>query len=307
MGLVFVFLNLPISHRVILQSYSCNYLTVKRDISYENTVSDHYVHGSLLSVIKSALPAIGKTTENVTIEDLAPVDEFHIGGRFATDHLCDQFMSSGNNKVLDVGCGLGGAARYVATKYNSQVVGIDLTLEYIETGNALCEWLSLEESVLLDHGSALSMPYTDSEFDAGYMLHVGMNIENKGLLFAEIARVLKPGATFGVYDIMKINEGQLVYPVPWATNMNTNKLSTVDHYKLMLEKSGFKIINVESRLDFALGFFQKLRAKTNAGSGPPPLGLHVLMRESTTEKLKNMIENISNNRISPVEIIATKV
>lgn len=144
-------------------------------MSYDKSVSDHYLHGDLLNAIENALPALGKTTENVAIEDLAPVDEFHIGGRLATDNLIGQLNFSERCHVLDVGCGLGGASRYIASKYKSRVTGIDLTPEYIETGKALCGWLNLDSYVTLEQGSALSMPFQDNVFDGGYMLHVGMN------------------------------------------------------------------------------------------------------------------------------------
>ncbi len=109
-------------------------------ITYEKTVSEHYSHGNLLKSIEAALPKLGKTINNVTLEDLAPVDEFHIGGRAATDNLLQQLNFTRSKHVLDIGCGLGGAARYVADKYENRVTGIDLTAELI-TGN---------DSVLVD-------------------------------------------------------------------------------------------------------------------------------------------------------------
>jgi len=275
-------------------------------MSYDKSVSDHYLHGDLLNAIKAALPSLGKTTENVTIEDLAPVDEFHIGGRVATDNLIDQLNFTEQGHVLDVGCGLGGAARYVATNYKIRVSGIDLTPEYIETGKVLCSWLNLDKYITLEQGSALSMPFQDCMFDGGYMLHVGMNIDDKALLFSEISRVLKPGAFFGVYDVMREKEGELIYPVPWATESSTSKLSTPDQYRQALSDAGFKISNENNRRDFALEFFKKLREKTEASGGPPPLGLHTLMQESTMNKIKNMIENITSGYIAPIEIIAQK-
>lgn len=275
-------------------------------MSYDKSVSDHYLHGDLLNAIEAALPTLGKTTENVTIEDLAPVDEFHIGGRLATDNLFNQLNFSKQGYLLDVGCGLGGAARYVATKYKNRVAGIDLTPEYIETGNALCNWLKLDKYISLEQGSALSMPYQDKTFDGGYMLHVGMNIGDKASLFAEIFRVLKPGSSFGVYDIMRQKDGELIYPVPWATESSTSKLSTPDQYKQALGDAGFKVSKQNDRRDFSLEFFKQQRAKTEANGGPPPLGLHTLMQESTAKKIKNMVDNIKNDLIAPVEIIAYK-
>jgi len=276
-------------------------------MSYDKSVSDHYLHGNLLEAITAALPAISKTPETVTIEDLAPVDEFHIGGRQATDHLLKQLNISEQDNIVDVGCGLGGAARYVALTYKNRVAGIDLTSEYIETGNALCKWLNLDEQVNLEQGSALAMHYQDNSFDGGYMLHVGMNIEDKAELFAEIFRVLKSGASFGVYDIMRQESGELAYPVPWASQPTTSKLATPEQYKQALRNAGFEIAKQNNRREFSLDFFKKLRLKAEKRDGPPPLGLHVLMQESTHIKIQNMVANITNNLIAPVEIIVKKL
>lgn len=275
-------------------------------MSYEQTVSDHYLHGSLLDSIEAALPKLGKTLESITVEDLGPVDEFHIGGRVATDRLLNLLNFSEEDHVLDVGCGLGGASRYIANKQNNNVTGIDLAQEYIDTGNALCGWVGLSNKVALHQGSALDMPFEDESFDGGLMLHVGMNIEDKAQLFAEIYRVLKPGAVFGVYDIMQITEGELAYPVPWATESSTSKLASPDQYKEAITSAGFTVSVEENRKDFALEFFKQMKAKTEAMGGPPPLGLHTLMKESTPIKLKNMIDNIASDLIAPVEIIIQK-
>jgi cyclopropane fatty-acyl-phospholipid synthase-like methyltransferase len=70
---------------------------------------------------------MGKTTDTVTIDDLAPMDEFHIGGRKATEELVSQLQLAPADHVLDIGCGLGGAARFVASRHHCQVTGIDLT------------------------------------------------------------------------------------------------------------------------------------------------------------------------------------
>lgn len=272
----------------------------------DKAVSDHYVHGSLLDAIQAAIAKMGKTIESVTIEDLAPVDEFHIGGRVATGNFLGQLSFSDQSHVLDVGCGLGGASRFVANNYGSRVTGIDLTEEYIETGKTLCAWVKLDTHITLHQGSALSMPFPDETFDGGYMMHVGMNIEDKSRLFAEVHRVLRPGATFGVYDVMRLEDGELAYPVPWATEKATSKLATPDEYKQALSDAGFEVSMVNNRRDFAIEFFKQLRAKTLARGGPPPLGLHTLMQESTATKIRNMIDNIASGYIAPVEIIARK-
>ncbi len=274
-------------------------------MSNDKAVSRHYTHGDLLETIQAAIAKLGKTVDSVTIEDLAPVDEFHIGGRQATEHFLSQLNFSEQDHILDVGCGLGGASRFVADKYNNQVSGIDLTQEYIETGKALCTWVGLDKQVTLHQGNALAMPFQDEIFDGGFIMHTGMNIENKSRLFTEVYRELRPGASFGVYDIMRIGNGELTYPVPWATVPSTSNLATPDQYKQALSDAGFAVSTENNRRDFALGIYEQY-ARTETEGGPPLLGTHILMGENSDVKSKNLLENITAGHIAPVEIIAQK-
>ena len=133
-----------------------------------------------------------------------------------------------------------------------------------------------------------------------------MNIEDKAQLFREVYRVLRPGATFGVYDVMQVNTGELCYPVPWATENSPSHLASPAGYKTMLTDAGFDVSRENNCREFALEFFNRLREKTEASGGPPPLGLHTLMQASTADKIKNMIFNITEGYIAPVELIARK-
>src|SRR5450756_2506846 len=95
----------------------------------EQAVARHYAHGSLEAAILNALAAAGKDVNRLTPKDLAPVDEFHVGGRQATIAFAAQFGPRPGMRLLDVGCGLGGAARYFAHEHGCQVTGIDLSGE----------------------------------------------------------------------------------------------------------------------------------------------------------------------------------
>jgi len=242
-----------------------------------DAVAEHYTHGRLLDAILAGVRALGKTPDTVGVDDLAPVDEFHIGGRQASEDFIGQVGLSSGDLVLDVGCGIGGTARYVASTCGCRVSGIDLTPEYIETGQALCAWVGLAGRVDLSHGSALAMPFESAHFDAAIMLHVGMNIADKAGLFAEVNRVLRPGGTFGVYDIMRTSDDPLVYPVPWATVPETSAVAAPQDYRKALADSGFEMTSERDRRDFAAAFFAALRKRIDAAGGPPPLGLHILL------------------------------
>jgi len=242
--------------------------------------------------------------ETVSVEDLGPVDEFHIGGRIATERFLNDVAIVADDCVLDVGCGLGGASRFAALRYACNVTGIDLTDEYINTGRELCEWVGLQKQVCLERGDATATPFPNDTFDKAYMLHVGMNIADKVTLFSEIRRILKPGGIFGVYDIMRVGPGELTYPVPWATTEEESALGSPDEYKEALKLVGFKVTAERSRRNFAMDFFARMQANLAAADGPPPLGLHILMGKETPTKLSNMVHGISQGIIAPIEIVA---
>ena len=269
-------------------------------------VSKHYAHGDLTEAIRAALVKQGKRADAVTADDLAPVDEFHVGGRKASADFLDQLGFDKQTQVLDVGCGLGGPARFVANRYGSRVTGIDLTAEYVETGNALCQWVGLSENVSLHQGSALALPFGEASFDGAYMMHVGMNIEDKERLASEVARVLRPGAVFGIYDVMQTGPGELTFPEPWATTADLSAVAEVDRYNRALENAGFQLVAERNRRDFALASFAEMRARAAAAGGPPPLGLHVVMGRNAPEKTRNFNDNVAAGRIAPVELIARK-
>jgi ubiquinone/menaquinone biosynthesis C-methylase UbiE len=272
----------------------------------EQAVARHYAHGSLEQAIWDALAAAGKDVDHLSPGDLAAVDEFHIGGRPATVEFAGQFGVRSGMRLLDVGCGLGGAARYFALEHGCHVTGIDLSGEYVGVANALAARVGLGDRVSYRQASALDLPFAAGSFDGAYLFHVGMNIENKPAVFAEVRRVLAPSGKLGIYDVMRTGAGELSYPVPWATIAETSFVADADTYRQALEAAGFEVLKERSRRDFALDIFQKMRARGAAGR-PAPLGLHIVMGAEAAQKVTNMIGDINRGVIAPVEMICQAV
>ncbi len=272
----------------------------------EAAVARHYGDAGLLARIMAGLEASGVDPDSLRPDDLAPVDEFHIGRREATAHAVAKMNLEPSARVLDVGCGIGGAARYIATQIGCRVTAIDLTPEFIATARRLTELTGLDDKIAFEVASALDMPFEDGAFDAAITLHVAMNIPERPVLYGEIARVLKPGATFCIYDVMKLGEGEIAFPVPWAETPATSHLTTVEEMRGLLDAAGFDLGEVEDRSDFARAFFQDALAAAAAADGPPPLGTHLILGASAPEKFRNVLNNIEAGRIAPVQMIATR-
>jgi SAM-dependent methyltransferase len=276
-------------------------------VELEPSVARHYTHGALEKAIRDALASAGKVPDAVTAADLAAVDEFHIGGRQATADLAAQLAIKPGAHLLDIGSGLGGASRYFAQACGSRVTGVDLTEEYVRTAEWLAKLVQLDGRVSYRHGTGLALPFSTGTFDGAYMLHVGMNIEAKAALFGEVRRVLKRGGDFAVYDVMREKEGEITFPVPWATVAGTSFVESSGTYQRLLAGAGFSILMERSRRDFAIEFFQQMRARAAESGGPPPLGLQILMGASAPDKVANMIANLESGLIAPTEIIARAI
>jgi SAM-dependent methyltransferase len=162
----------------------------------------------------------------------------------------------------------------------------------------------MEGQVSFEQGSALSMPFSAATFDVATLLHVGMNIAEKARLFAEVRRVLKPGGIFGIYDQMREADGDLTFPVPWASVPQTSFVETPSTYKRLLTESGFEVIWERSCREDALASFNQQTAAKPGSTALPPLGVQVTMGLSAAEKMANHRSNIERGLVAPNEIVA---
>ena len=261
----------------------------------------HYGSAALLDSIVGAIGEAGIDLSELTVDHLGPVDEFHIGGRAATEGLMERARILPGSRILDVGSGVGGTARFLAANGLHSVTGVDLTPEYVETASALTDLVGLDGSVEFHLADVLDLPLKSSSFDVAVMLHVGMNIEDKASAFSEVARVLVDGGLFVIYDIMGPRNSALEYPVPWAGSAAGSFLATIDEYVDVLEATGFEVKHVGDRSESARQFFSGLRHR----KGPPPhLGLHLLMGDEAPVRYGNMVDGVETGAMAPVEIIA---
>jgi ubiquinone/menaquinone biosynthesis C-methylase UbiE len=275
--------------------------------SQENHIQGHYNRQGLEDAILAALTAAGKDIDHLKLEDLAPIDEFHIRGREATHELAAQINLNSAYKVLDVGSGVGGASRYLASEYGCHVTGLDLTDEYCQTAQALAERLGLASLVTYRQGSALDMPFEDNSFDVVWTQHAAMNIPDKPKLYSEIARVLRPNGYFAMYDVLAGPVTPLYYPVPWATDPSISFLSTPQELRELLEAAGLPLLNWRDTSEVGRAWFKELAAKMQRQGGSPALGFHILLGPDFREMAQNQVRNLNENRIVLIECVAQKL
>lgn len=273
----------------------------------ERAVAGHYGVGNLRSRIFDAIERSGLDPKALRPADLAPVDEFHMGGRGATAEIVARAGLTAGDRVLDIGSGLGGLVRYLAAEVGCRATGIDLTPDYVELAREFTALTGLSERADFVLGSALDMPFDDGAFSAALTFHVGMNIADRATKYAEAARVLQSGGKLVIYDVMKGPVAGMRFPVPWADTDATSHLVTMAELRDLLGASGFAILEEEDRTPTVLAHHRARVAELAAGAPPPPLGLHLLQGSTAKEKSQNMIGMAETGQITLGLVIARKL
>lgn len=268
-------------------------------------VQTHYGRPDVGSLILAALEKAGKALNQLTLEDLAPVDEFHIRGRAATLELARAAGLDANKRVLDVGSGIGGTSRCLAMEFGCRVTGIDLTEEYCRAAEMLSSKVGLADLVDFRQGDATDLPFDDGVFDVVWTEHVAMNIPNKTRLYEEMHRVLKPGGTLAIYDVLAGPTGSALFPVPWARTPDTSFLVQPNELRMLLEDAGFTISEWSDTTEAAHEWFMALAEKIR-NEGFPLLGFHLLMGSDFREMAQNQGRNLQERRIVLGQVVATK-
>lgn len=269
----------------------------------EDKVAHHYAPGALMKKISEALAEAGADPRAPKPDDLKAVDEFHTGGLEATEALLEPLGVSKSMRVLDLGSGIGGTARFIALRYGAQVTGIDLTPEFVETASTLSARVGLSDATQFHVGSVLDLPLEDRSFDLVTMIHVGMNISDKRRLFAEAYRVLQPGGRFALFDIMlRDPDGEIAFPVPWASAAEGSFVELPEVYREAAASAGFEQVGERDQSGYAQAFFTRVMEATEA-QGVPPVGLHLLMGSTAQEKYGNVAREVLDGTVGPWEMV----
>ncbi len=270
-----------------------------------DNIADHWGRGDVYGRIIDAMQAVGISPDTVTVEQLAPVDHFHARGFPATVELADKLSITEGQHLVDIGCGIGGPARYIAKRFGCTVSGVDITPAFVEAANKLNALVGMDGTVDVQRGDGHELPYADEVFDGGYTQHVTMNVADRPKFFAEAFRVLKPGAFFALTEHGLGPKGQPLYPCPWSEDGSGAYLISPAETKRYLEDAGFESVEIEDTGEKYLAGYKK--AMQMAAKGElPAFGTHILLGNTAPAKTRNAAQNIEEGRTYPIQIICRK-
>ena len=268
-------------------------------------VQDFWTRGNLKERVRIALEKSNLNKKSLNIEDLHPIDQYHARGVEATKELAEKLKVDKNHKIIDIGCGLGGPARYFAKHFQCKVTGVDITPAFIEIGNDFNKKTKMDDKVSLKVTNGKTLPFDIEEFDGAISQHVTMNVKNRDLFFSEIYRVLKKKSFFAFSEHGLGPKGNPIFPLPWADNEDMNFLKTPSSTVEILQKVGFKDISlVETGAKYMESYEKSLKRKKEFEI--PTLGMHVIGGPTMFERQNNSLLSIKEQRTLPFEIICFK-
>jgi SAM-dependent methyltransferase len=268
-------------------------------------IAGHYGSEGIAARVVAALRAASGTPVQVTPETLAPFDHFHGRGLAATEETAARLAPQPGERLLDIGSGIGGPARWIAAKFGVDVTGVDLTPEFCAAAEELNAVTGLADRVQIRQGSALALPVPDAAFDAAYSQNVIMNIADKSLFYREAFRALRSGGRLALSNLCAGPAGEPYFPVPWATTRDTSFLETPESMRAGLAAAGFEIVEFR---DITAGIVEaNSRFRDQPGkSNRPRIALEVLMDERAPEMQRNSVRTLEEGRGLAVEALARK-
>jgi SAM-dependent methyltransferase len=268
-------------------------------------ICSYYSPNDLFNRIIEGLHKLGKDLTKLTLDDLQPVDEFHIRGDTATKELIKLSGFTSDMHILDVGCGIGGSTRRLSHQTGCRVTGIDLSDTYIDTAQRLTRLLNMQELVSFHAASALALPFADNTFDGVWSLQMNMNVEDKPSWLKEVYRVLKPGGRAVLYEVCGHKNTPLYFPVPWARDSSMSFLVPPQSFRHVITSAGFGIEVWNDKTDLARKAFANVQEPVGEPD-LPVLGVYLLVGRDIPTKAYNLHRNLDEERVSLIETVAVK-
>ncbi|WP_111413635.1 class I SAM-dependent methyltransferase [Billgrantia lactosivorans] len=267
-------------------------------------LDDHYDAASasagrpLLARLREAFLAAGRDPGCLSLDDVAGIDQLHLGGRSASRALAALGELRGGERVLDVGCGTGGASRLLAAEYGCEVIGVDITAAFVEVAGWLGAATGLAERSRFVCSDAARVPLAAGGVEVVWCQHALMNMPQVPRVLAEWRRLLAPGGRVLLHELVAgDNPEPLALPVPWASTPATSHLRSRERLERAMALAGFEPFAVADVTDAALAWRQAPGRRDGASEAAGLPGPALIFGAEFARMGRNLRDNLAAGKV----------
>jgi len=265
----------------------------------------HYGRARLLESLEPLLAACAPTVADAGAADraLARADEFHPGGRAATEELMDLAAPAPGARALDLGCGIGGPARALRRRLgpDGAVAGVDAVAEYCRVARALNARGAATADIVIEQADILDLALPGPRFDLVWSQHAQMNVGDKSRWLEAVRRHLKPGGRYAFHETFAGPGGDPWYPTPWAADADGSRLDTPEAWLDGLDAAGFTAVHWLDRTAQSVVWLDEAvaaqRALAAAGDPAAALNVGLLLGPEAAAMSRNLRRNLAEDRL----------
>jgi arsenite methyltransferase len=268
-----------------------------------SSVTTHYGSDGIVDRILAAIP--DAKFDSLSAAQLYPFDQLHGRELIATQDHAARLAPSPTDRILDIGSGIGGPARFLAATYGCDVDGVDLTPAFVAASSRLTKLSGLGDKVRFHEANAAKLPFAENTFDAAICFYVGMNIADKAAVIAQAFRVLKPGGKL-IWTEAVLAGGEPHYPLPWAVAPEASHLVDRNALKTLFVDAGF---HVDDIIDETGEHVELALKRASSGIMPSPAqqqANEIVLGAEFVQRRKNYIRCLSEGRLASLAVIVSK-
>lgn len=179
-----------------------------------------------------------------------PDEDIFTASRRTVERMASKLKGLGpHSKVLDIGAGYGGAARYLAKTYGAQVVALNLSEVENERDRQMNKEQGLDHLIEVVDGSFEHLPYDTATFDVVWSQDAILHSGEREKVIAEVARVLNSGGQFVFTDPMQADDCPQGVLQPILDRIHLETLGSPKFYREACAKYGMNEVEFEPMLD----------------------------------------------------------
>ena len=199
--------------------------------------------------VLDAVRRVRGSADALTADDLYPFDQDHYGGLGAVDALARRAGITAASRVLDICAGLGGPARFLASRRGCRVVGVELNPGRAAGMERLTRRVGLRHAVSVVRGDATALPFGAGRFDACVSQEALLHVADKAAVLTEARRVLVAGGRLAFSDWIAhpgLGDVERARLEDWMAAVT---LQSLDGYRALLGRVGFRGVEAEDLTD----------------------------------------------------------